>query len=249
MVKFFFRLFLWLLISNNHKAFAERYDISKVRIDLFANNMMDNVIITNKSKKTLYMSASPGLQWEKDINAKDIFKTTNNLIVSPSFIKIPPNRYQVVRIGIRKFEQHKETAYRVYLKDITAKHEAPLGIRIYANPIDLAVLSVQFKLKPTNFNNLLLRIINTGNIHVRVNKIFLLDAQTDKVILKIEPKTLVIIFPKSYQQFLLNNIPAIYAGNKVYKINLITDRENIEKNALLEPKWDSFMTAFSSVKK
>jgi fimbrial chaperone protein len=92
--------------------------ISPVHLNMSVKKPIISFTVTNDSAEVITYQIST-LSWQQ-VDGKDTYDETRQLIVSPPIVSIEPNSTQTFRVGLFKESSHLvEEAYRVVLDDIT----------------------------------------------------------------------------------------------------------------------------------
>lgn len=135
---------------------AGSIDVSPIHVHFSAQKMVTSVTIRNEGDHVLVVQAKPKLWTQK--NGDDVYKDTQDILVSPPIISIPPGDKQIIRIALmRAPELKKELTYRVYLREIpnySVNHQPGkvfiafrIGLPVFVAPSDSDSVKTQ-KEKP-----------------------------------------------------------------------------------------------------
>jgi P pilus assembly chaperone PapD len=92
--------------------------ISPVHLNMSVKEPIISFTVTNDSEDVITYQINT-LSWQQ-IDGKDTYNETIELIVSPPIVSIEPNSTQTFRVGLFKESSHLvEQAYRIVLDDIT----------------------------------------------------------------------------------------------------------------------------------
>ena len=107
-------LFLFIFLSSPLFAVT----ISPTVIDINSNQKIVTLTFVNDTGREINIQSST-LLW-KQVNGKDIYSPSNDLIVVPAIVTIPGGKSQNFRITKRVLDAaDTELSYRLYLEDIT----------------------------------------------------------------------------------------------------------------------------------
>ncbi len=157
-------------------AHADSVDISPIHLHLSAQKTVTSITIKNTSDHTLVVQAKPKLWTQK--NGDDVYKNTQELLVSPPIISIPAGSTQIVRVALmRAPNAQKELTYRVYLREIPSyvAHHQPgkvlIAFRIGV-PVFVASVNVPAIAKPLVWraywvkkDKLAISVTNPNDVH------------------------------------------------------------------------------------
>jgi fimbrial chaperone protein len=109
-------LVLLILIISSSPLFA--VTISPTVIDINSNQKIVTLTFVNDTGREINVQSS-ALSW-KQVNGKDTYTPTNDLIVVPAIVTIPGGKSQNFRVTKRVLDSaDSELSYRLYLEDIT----------------------------------------------------------------------------------------------------------------------------------
>ncbi|NCV44179.1 MAG: molecular chaperone [Actinobacteria bacterium] len=117
---FLYFLSTFLLLSS--QVFA--VTISPTTIDINPNQKIVTLTFVNDTGREINIQSST-LSW-KQVNGKDVYSPSNDLIVVPAIVTIPGGKSQNFRITKRVLDSSEvEQSYRLYLEDITPDFTDP----------------------------------------------------------------------------------------------------------------------------
>ena len=204
-MKFFSLIFLSFIIST---ANSNAVSIKPTTIFLSPSSKVVTVSYTNDTDQDINLQVKT-LIWSQ-IEGKNTYKETNELIVSPAITKVLPGKIQNFRVTLRQADiATTEKSYRLIIEDITADlpNQKPGVVTIKFNQ-DLATFYLPNKsavkdvgkinlCKTTDPKFTCLRINNEGEKHVSLKNILYLNANN-----KMENMNIFgTILAKSFQDF------------------------------------------------
>src|SRR3990167_5797721 len=180
LIAIFLVIFTWAATWQH--AYAT-YAFNKVRIYLSQQHSIDTVQVTNPGDTAANLQAQV-YAWTM-VDSKDNLTPSNDLIVSPPIMKVPPHKTQLMRLGWRKpTALATEKMYRLFVTEITP--EKPLtqtGVRIRLRlgiPVFIAPANPVYRLEWTSQGlsgkKFKVKVTNTGNVHVNLG---IVDLYTD----------------------------------------------------------------------
>lgn len=108
----------FLAVCSAFPAFAGPFSISPVRIFMAPRDRAIAITITNEGDEVLVMQADL-YDWKQKTNGEDDLVLTEDMIVSPPIIKIPPKSRQVVRLAmLRPRPPGEQLTYRMIVREI-----------------------------------------------------------------------------------------------------------------------------------
>lgn len=171
---------LCLFSSSVHAEFV----VNKIRSTLGIQNPIDNFKVTNPDTKEVAKVQAQINAWTQK-NGEDVYTPTNELIVSPPMMNIPPKRTQLLRVGWRQPAPIQiEKAYRLFLQEITplkpldttgVQVRLRLNIPIFIQPTN-PTYQLDWTIKSLSGNQLNMNVKDIGNVHMTVQRIQLVNA-------------------------------------------------------------------------
>lgn len=99
-------------------AHAASFSVSPVRIFMGPRDRATAITITNESDEPMVMQADL-YSWKQKTNGEDDLVLTEDMILSPPIIKIPPKSRQVVRLAmLRPRPPGEQLTYRMIVREI-----------------------------------------------------------------------------------------------------------------------------------
>lgn len=105
-------------------ASAGSFKVNPVQIHLPADRRAASLKMTNSDAAPVSIRVAT-FAWIQ-VDGRDVYSATNNVIASPPIFTIPPGKTQIVRVGLR--DRGLSGAYRVILEEIT--RDQPVDGRI-----------------------------------------------------------------------------------------------------------------------
>lgn len=105
-------------------AIAGTFGINPVQINLPSNRKAASLIVTNGDAAPVSVRVKT-YAWSQ-VDGKDVYSATSNVIASPPIFTIPAGKKQLVRVGLRSASEAR--AYRVVFEEIPS--QAPEGGQI-----------------------------------------------------------------------------------------------------------------------
>jgi len=167
---------LILLLVTISPAYAA-YEVDKVRLFLSLSKPVDTLKVSNPGGKDKPVSLQTRLMRWTQKNGQDVYEPSNDLIVSPPMMRIPPKRTQLLRVGWRAPTPiQTEKAYRLYMQDISpftplsetgVRVKIKLGVPIFILPA-APIYRLNWKVDSLSGKTLKMTANNVGNTHVQV---------------------------------------------------------------------------------
>ena len=185
------------------------YGFDKMRLSLSFKSPIDSLILNNNasqplnSPKKVQNTPRPvilkikAMRWTQT-DGKDVYAAAQDLVISPQVLTIPVNQQQTVRVAWRSPQPLKtELAYRFILSDLTPinpkKEESSenvistnivirfkVDMPIFISPENPEIEAQWFLEKAPN-NQLKLIVKNTGNVHLQIKNLRLVDTKNQEV--------------------------------------------------------------------
>lgn len=156
--------------------------ISPVLLELSPEGPITSVTLTNDNVRPLTIQAET-LSWHQE-EGENIYDVTDDLIVSPVIVQIPPGGKQIFRVTLRKtslMSSTKELAYRLVLEDISNQVENSAGVFFKINhSLPLFVLPESGQKQSTLWQSCpsetpaapaCIELINTGVNRIRLSQL------------------------------------------------------------------------------
>jgi len=206
-MKFFSLIFLSFIIST---ANSNAVSITPTTIFLSPSSKVVTVSYSNDTDQDINLQIKT-LIWSQ-IEGKNTYKETNELIVSPAITKVLPGKIQNFRVTLRQTDiATTEKSYRLIIEDITAdlpnQKSGVITIRFNQDLAAFYLPNNKSKVKDVGKINLCkttdpkftcLRINNEGEKHVSLKNILYLNANN-----KMENVNIFgTILAKSFQEFI-----------------------------------------------
>jgi len=220
-MKFFSLIFLYFIISITN---SNAITITPTTILLSPGSKVITVSYTNDSAQDINLQVKT-LVWSQ-VDGKNTYKETNELIVSPAITKILAGKKQNFRITLRQIDTATtEKSYRLILEDITADlPKQKSGEVSFKFNQDLPVFYSSIKSATKDFGKInlckstdpkftCLRINNDGENHVTLKNILYLSADNQTQNLNIFGT----ILAKSFQEFVFIT-PVTSGSNKTIDV-------------------------------
>ena len=222
-------------------AIAASLEIDPVRVELSARQQTVAITIRNSSDQPTTLQIKP-VAWSQ-VDAKDVYTPTRELLVSPPLVTIPAHGEQVVRAALRrKADPTKELAYRINLQELPA---APLagatGVQV-ALRIGLPVFvksangksspKMEWKLMQQSDGNLNVGFRNPGSAHIQITDFSLLNPGGNGVVAEEQGSSYVLAGQAREWQLKTNPAEKI-TGNRL-RLKAFTDAGDADKELPLE---------------
>lgn len=224
----------WLAVAAN-------LEIDPVRVELSPQQQTVAITIRNSSDQPTTLEIKP-VVWAQ-VDAKDVYTPTRELLISPPLVTIPAHGVQVIRAALRrKADPAKELTYRINLQELPA---APLagvtgvqvalriGLPVFVKPSSgKAAPKMEWKLMHQSDGSLNVGFRNTGNAHVQISDFSLLNPGSNGVIAE-EQGASYVLAGQGREWHLKTSPTEKIAGNRL-RLVAFTDAGNADKELPLE---------------
>lgn len=170
---------------------AANLSIDPIRIELSPEQQTAAINVRNDSDQptSIQMQA---VAWSQ-LDGKDIYTPTRELLVSPPIVTIAPKSEQVIRAALRrKADVANELTYRIYLQELPSQPQPGftglqlalrIGLPVFVKPqTGKATPKMVWSIARAPDNNLKITLQNQGNAHVQVSDFALYIPGGDKPI-------------------------------------------------------------------
>ena len=118
----YFLMVLLIVLGTAQPGFGGSLAISPVRIQL-TNAERTAVITVENQGDALRIYQLEAVEWSQ-VDGKDVYSPTRDLIAVPPVFKLPPGKKQIVRVGVRKSPAAVENCYRVFIQELPVSDAA-----------------------------------------------------------------------------------------------------------------------------
>jgi fimbrial chaperone protein len=172
-------------------AAAAAWNIDPVRIGLSPEQQTAAIIVSNESDQASSIQIQ-AVVWSQ-VDGKDVYTPTRELLVSPPIATIPPKSDQVIRVALRRpADTTNELAYRINLQELPPQHPPEFtGVQVALRiGLPVFVQSQKGDAKPKMAWNILrmpnnqLKVVvkNQGSAHVQISDFYLYAPGRDQPI-------------------------------------------------------------------
>ena len=157
---------------------AAGWEIDPVRVELSPEQQTAAITIKNGSDQPTSIQIQ-AVAWSQ-IDGKDVYTPTKELLVSPPIVTISPNGEQILRVALRRqADRTKELTYRISLQELPPQ-PAPgfMGVQVALRislPVFVqsqkgdAVPKAVWKISRVHDNKLKVSVRNNGNAHIQIS--------------------------------------------------------------------------------
>jgi fimbrial chaperone protein len=216
--------FVFVFLSSSSFAVT----ISPTVIDINSNHKIVTLTFINDTGRDINIQSS-ALTW-KQINGKDVYSPTNDLIIVPAIVTIVAGKSQNFRVTKRVLDNAEvEQSYRLYLEDITPEFKDPkntdpgiffkfnqnLPVYYYTGKSTGSQNSLKVSTCTADSKQTCIRIDNAGSIRAILNNITF-KSPDDKQASNVDANVNGTILSNSWREFRFNT-PANKSNTLIIK--------------------------------
>ena len=181
------RLGLFFLVSALSLGVkAGSFEVNPIRIDLSPANRSVAVTVRNSGTDAVVVQVDVSA-WSQE-EGKDVLTPTNEVLVSPPIMTIPPDREQIVRVGLRRApDTQRELSYRIFLQEVPPPPQPGfqglvialrIGLPIFVQPRQgPAKATLVWNAELSKDNTIRLKVENHGTGHIQISTVELFHPQ------------------------------------------------------------------------
>lgn len=167
------------LIGFCLSAWGSSLQVSPLRIDLNEKQRIEIVSLKNRGDEPIHLQLE--IKRWRQINGKNIYSNTHEILVTPPIVSITPNKEQIIRVGlINPSDSIQELSYRLYITEIPEKqisHQpggevritSKIGIPIFVNSSVYKIVKPIWRCQAKKQNqHLNLSLSNLSNEHIKI---------------------------------------------------------------------------------
>lgn len=170
---------------------AADWEIDPVRIELSPNHSTEAVVLKNNSDQPTSIQIQ-AVAWTQ-LDGKDVYTPTRELLISPPIVTIPAKSEQILRVGLRRLaDPDKELSYRINLQELPppsisgfsgVQVALRIGLPVFVQPQKgQAVAKMAWNVSLTSGNQLKVSVQNQGNAHVQISDFALYAPGSNKLV-------------------------------------------------------------------
>jgi fimbrial chaperone protein len=175
----FLRFHVWLalaLAAAAGAAHAGSFQVNPIRVDMAKGATSAAITLHNDGDEPIVVQSSI-VGWSQD-TGQDAYAPTNEALVTPPIMTVPPGGDQIVRVGLRRApDAQRELTYRLYLQEVPPPPKAGftglqvalrVGLPVFVTPVAATIRRLEWsaQIRP---EGIVLTAQNTGNAHVQVS--------------------------------------------------------------------------------
>ncbi|MCX7153296.1 MAG: fimbria/pilus periplasmic chaperone [Proteobacteria bacterium] len=221
-------------------AAAAEWNIDPVRVELSPEQQTAAIIVRNDSDQPSSMQIQ-AVVWSQ-VDGKDVYTPTRELLVSPPVVTIPPKSDQVIRVALRRHaDANRELTYRINLQELPVQPgpestSVNVALRI---GLPVFVQSQKGEAKPKMAwtvsrmpdSTLKVGVQNQGNAHVQVSDFALYAVGSDQAITG-EAGSRYVLAGQS-QEWLLKTSPSTKISDGRLRLKAYTDADTVDTDLVL----------------
>jgi fimbrial chaperone protein len=157
---------------------SAEWNVDPVRVELSAQQQTAAIIVRNESDQPSSIQIQ-AVTWSQ-VDGKDVYTPTRELLVSPPIATIPPKTDQVIRVALRRpADPSKELAFRINLQELpheqatesTGVHVAlRIGLPVFVQSAKGdAAPKMAWSVARVSDSQLRVQVQNQGNAHVQIS--------------------------------------------------------------------------------
>lgn len=173
---------LYFLLIGATVLNAGSIGVSPVRVTLSASQKVAGITVSNPSTQPMTIQVE-FMNWSQ-LEGKDVFTFTREVLANPPIFTIPPGESQLIRVGLRRApDDQLELSYRLFLQELPP----PLSDEFQGAQMLMRVSLPVFILPKGKTNPVLhleasnalqgalkLNLTNNGNAHIKIKSVKLL---------------------------------------------------------------------------
>jgi fimbrial chaperone protein len=216
-------------------ASAAEWNVDPVLVKLSSEQQSAAIIIRNDSDHASSIQIQV-VAWSQ-LNGKDVYVPTRDLVVSPPIATIPPKSDQVVRVALRRTaDTTKELMYRINLQELPPQQDPGftgvqvalrIGLPVFVQPLQgNAKAKMHWQVSRAADNHLKVVMQNQGNAHVKVSDFSLYSGGSTQAIGSDTVASYVL--PGQSHEWLLKPSSTKKIADGRLHLKAFTDAENID---------------------
>ena len=159
-------------------AVAGNFGVSPLDLQFSSDRKRASITVSNEDKKPLSIRLT-AMKWTQDVDGKDVYTETKDLIFFPKRLETKPGQKRVVRIGVKGNPAQGENAYRLFVEELpppqTKKRQTTLAVLVTIGvPIFNSSNNFAQKVRVDKVNfvegNMVLKMSNSGTSRSRISR-------------------------------------------------------------------------------
>ncbi len=128
------RTLAWLVVALClviGEAGAGSFQVNPIRVEMSKGATSAAITVRNDGNEPIVVQSSV-VGWSQD-KGQDVYAPTNEALVTPPIMTVPPGGEQIVRVGLRRaVDPQRELTYRLYLQEAEYRQRARPDHRLRA---------------------------------------------------------------------------------------------------------------------
>jgi len=222
-------------------AAAAGWNIDPVRIELSNAEQAAALTITNDSDQPTSIQIR-ALDWTQ-VNGKDVYTPTRELLVLPPVVTIAPKAKHVIRVALRRApDGTRELAYRVSLQEMPPPPSPGLvgvqvalriGLPVFIQPLSGPVVpNATWKISRLAPDKLKVEVRNQGQAHIQISDFALYVAGGEQPITDEAVSSYVL--PGQGRSWLMKTSPAVRIADGRVRLKAYTDADIVDTEVALD---------------
>jgi fimbrial chaperone protein len=230
-----------LLLIHSVEVRAASWNVEPVRVELTSEQTTSAITISNDGDQVTSIQVQV-VAWSQ-VDGKDVYTPTKELIISPPIFTINPKQEQIVRVALRQHsELTGEMTYRINLQELPAvalsnasavqvalRVSLPVFIQMQKG---IAVPKMVWHVEHAADKNLIVNLRNQGNAHIQITDLALYAPGVELPIAS-DTVSSYVLAGQSHQWFLKSNTGEKLIGTRL-RLKAFTDIENIDTEIALD---------------
>jgi len=230
-----------LLLIHSVELRAASWNVEPVRVELTSEQTTSAITISNDGDQVTSIQVQV-VAWSQ-VDGKDVYTPTKELIISPPIFTINPKQEQIVRVALRQHaDLTGEMTYRINLQELPAlalnnASAVQVALRV-SLPVfiqmrkGIAVPQIVWHVEGASNNSLIVNLRNQGNAHIQITDLALYIPGMELPIAS-DTVSSYVLAGQSHQWFLkLNTSEKLIA--KRLRLKAFTDIENVDTEIALD---------------
>ena len=221
-------------------AAAAEWNVDPVRVELSPQQQTAAIIVRNESDQPSSIQIQ-AVTWSQ-VDGKDVYTPTRELLVSPPIATIPPKTDQVIRVALRRAaDPGKELAYRINLQELPTEQAAEttgvqvalrIGLPVFVQSLrGDAAPKMTWSVARVSDSQLKVKVSNQGNAHVQISD-FSLHAAGATQAVSSESASSYVLAGQSREWLLKTNSSQAIANGRL-RLMAFTDADKVDTELVL----------------
>jgi fimbrial chaperone protein len=219
---------------------AAEWNVDPVRVELSPQQQTAAIIVRNESDQPSSIQVQ-AVAWSQ-VDGKDVYTPTRELLVSPPIATIPPKSDQVIRVALRRAaDPGKELSYRINLQELPHEQATEstgvqvalrIGLPVFVQSAKGdAMPKMAWSVARVSDSQLKVKVSNQGNAHVQVSD-FSLHAAGAADAVSSESASSYVLAGQS-REWLLKTAPSQTIANGRLRLMAFTDADKVDTELVL----------------